>query len=118
MTAFSRLVTSILLLSIAPFTWATTDSCAVTEKTPDGFVALRSGPGVNFPIVRRVLPTDGLYGEFTECGKSVGGKVPVCDQTNNWLYVKKVCPLPGCKETGERYEGWVSKRFIRFVGCE
>ena len=97
---------------------ATINSCAVTEMTPDGFVALRSGPGVNFTIVRKILSTDGLYGDFTECGKIAGTKAPLCDRSGNWLYVAKICPLPGCSMTGEHYEGWVSRKFIRFVGCE
>jgi hypothetical protein len=97
---------------------ATTNSCAVTEMTPDGFVALRSGPGANFTMVRKILSSDGLYGDFTECGTSAGGKAPLCDRSGHWLYVAKICPLPGCSMTGERYEGWISRKYIRFVGCE
>jgi len=99
--------------------YATIDACAVTVTTPDGFVALRSGPGVNFSVVRKILPGDGLYGGFTECeqSKSAGGRAPVCDQSGNWYYVEKVCPLPGCSQTGQWYKGWVSRKFIRFIGC-
>ena len=118
MTHFRRIFVIAFFISIAGHAGATADSCAVTEMTPDGFVALRSGPGVSFQLIRKIFPTDGMYGEFTECGKSAGSKPPVCDQSGNWLYVAKVCPLPGCSMTGERYEGWVSRKFIRFVGCE
>lgn len=118
MTPHIRLLAIAFFILFASHARATIDSCAVTEVTPDAFVALRSGPGVNFTIIRKILPSDGLYGEFTECGKSAGTKAPVCDHSGNWLYVAKICPLPGCSMTGERYQGWISRKFIRFVGCE
>ncbi len=117
MTRHIRLFAITFFILFSSHARATIDSCAVTEMTPDGFVSLRSGPGVNFPIIRKILPTDGLYGDFTECGKSAGSK-DLCDRSGNWLYVAKICPLPGCSMTGERYEGWISRKFIRFVGCE
>ncbi len=79
----TRLLAISFFMLFSSHSGATIDSCAVTKMTPDGFVALRSGPGVNFTIVRKVLPTDGLYGDFTECRKSAGIKAPLCDRSGN-----------------------------------
>ena len=45
-----------ILLASVTTARATTDSCAVVLNTPDGFLALREGPGTHFRIKDKLSP--------------------------------------------------------------
>jgi hypothetical protein len=55
---------AIVMASIAA-AHATTDICAVVLNTPDGFLALREGPGAQFRIKDKLRPSEtlGITGE-------------------------------------------------------
>jgi len=49
----------LFLLAAALDTSATQTYCAVVRPTPDGFVALRAGPGADYRMVERLRPFAG-----------------------------------------------------------
>ena len=49
------------LVLIATPIYATSSWCAVSEKTSDGFINLRSGPGVKHSVVGKVIPSDVVF---------------------------------------------------------
>jgi hypothetical protein len=54
---------------------ATEDGCAVVLKAPDGFLALREGPGIDFPVIAKLSPGTFLYIDtrsYYEIGKRTG----------------------------------------------
>ena len=83
---------------------ATTDICAVVLNTPDGFLALREGPGTQFRVKDKLRPsqTVGTTGEDcfwhshgnVTCKKWI--KVFVDDQSG-WVRSKYIQPyVEGC----------------------
>jgi hypothetical protein len=46
---------------------ATEDFCAVVLKTPDGFLALREGPGTQFGVKARLVQGDVLFADTRTC---------------------------------------------------
>jgi hypothetical protein len=51
---------------------ATQDFCAVVRKTPDGFLALREGPGTWFPMKARLHQGDLLFADAKMHGRPPG----------------------------------------------
>jgi len=72
------LLTGIAALFLATGTaQATEDFCIVVTKTPDGFLALREGPGTQFKIIAKLKPgfpldADTAQGS-TECATLAAG---------------------------------------------
>jgi uncharacterized protein YraI len=77
---------------------ATLDSCAVVNWTSDGFLSLRTGPGVHFPEIMRIAS-----------GTVIGIDDPPHDPSGRWVHVF------GVYEGGRlvRVDGWVNQRYIR-----
>ena len=96
---------AILMASITA-TRATTESCAVVLNTPDGFLALREGPGTQFRIKDKLSPgqTVGITTEDciwhrrgnVTCSKWIKVRV---DYTSGWL-------------------GWVRSKYIQPAGSD
>lgn len=92
---------------------ATNTFCAVIEKTADGFVSLRSGPGVENSIVGKILP-DNLLWIGSETCRSDFGKAQ-CSPNGRWIFAERVfkppaTPLPNLK-------GWINATLIRQIAC-
>jgi hypothetical protein len=92
---------------------ATTTFCAVSERTDDGFVSVRQGPGVDFPALGRVVPSEQLMVAIENCRSDFGPMQ--CDEKGVWLFVERVYPIDSRARTP--LKGWVHRRFIRQVGC-
>ena len=100
---------AIVLVSITAAR-ATTPSCAVVLNTPDGFLALREGPGTQFRIKDKLRPSQ-IVGITTEdciwhrpgnvtCKKWVKVKAFLADDetpTPGWVRSKYIQPYTeGC----------------------
>jgi hypothetical protein len=77
---------------------ATLDTCTVVAWTPDGFLSLRTGPGVHFPEIMRlasgtIIAIDDLQG----------------DPARRWVHVTGVI-VDGRLVPAE---GWVNQRYLR-----
>ena len=55
------------LMALATSAEATEDFCAVVLKTPDGFLALRQGPGTRFPVKLKLHQGDVLSADTRRC---------------------------------------------------
>ena len=60
----------------------------VVQQTNDGFLNMRSGPGTNFDILRRMYP---------------GDRLRVLERQGNWLRV----------QTANGSKGWASHRYVK-----
>jgi hypothetical protein len=95
-----------ILMSSVTAARATTESCAVVLNTPDGFLALREGPGTQFRIKDKLSPgqTVGITTEDciwhrrgnVTCSKWIKVRV---DDTSGWL-------------------GWVRSKYIQPAGSD
>jgi hypothetical protein len=93
--------------------YATESFCAVTERTPDGFVALREGPGAEFKAKAKAVPSDQLIVATEHCRSDFGPLF--CDDKGAWLFVEEVIPVTAPSKSLAR--GWISARFVRQIGC-
>ena len=59
----------------------TEDFCAVVLKTPDGFLALREGPGTRFKVKTRLYRGDVLFADTRRCTID---HPSVCDPKMEW----------------------------------
>ena len=57
------LLTAVALLAFATTAHATEDFCAVVLKTPDGFLALREGPGTQHKMITKLEQGDFLLAD-------------------------------------------------------
>lgn len=104
---------SIATLSTRAF--ATEDFCAVVLKTPDGFLALREGPGAQFREKARLRQGDRLFADTRSC---MIGHPDICDETRKWTYVNYVPRLDGRLEEAKQFtQGWVARRFTQEFMC-
>lgn len=103
-----------LFLACANSAGATGTYCAVTERTDDGYVSLRSGPGVRYQTVAELLPSDYLWIDTGECRDTHGSLL--CDHSKKWVFVEKLFSLSG-NTSASQTVGWVNSRFIRVVAC-
>ena len=87
--------------------------CAVTEKTADGFVNLRGGPGPQYEILGRVFPSDFL-GVATEPCRSDFGQT-LCDLKGQWVFVEAVYRLSARNDS--TLKGWIKNSLIRQIAC-
>ena len=81
--------------------------CAVVNATPDGFLNLRTGPGVQFPATGKVLPSDLLEISKAECQNDV------CDRTHEWVFVKGTGRL--ADGLGGTTQGWVKAAGTAYI---
>jgi len=94
---------------------ATEDFCAVVLKTPDGFLALREGPGTQFREKARLRQGDVLFADTRTC---VIDHPDICDKTRKWTYVNYVPRLDGRLEEAKQFtQGWVVRRFTQEFIC-
>jgi uncharacterized protein YraI len=84
---------------------STADGCAVVLKTPDGFLNLRKGPGIQYPTIAQLKSGDILY---------VDDRLPCyetdCATNHNWLHVT------GTPKHPLTLDGWVSLKFVEVRG--
>jgi hypothetical protein len=91
---------------------ATSSWCATPKDTPDGFINLRSGPGVTHSIVARVTSTDVLLIDTGQCRDEFG---PMhCDKSGTWVFVESVYSV---KRENRTQHGWINSHFIRQIAC-
>jgi SH3-like domain-containing protein len=64
---------------------ATTDFCIVVTKTPDGFLALREGPGTQFKMMAKLKPG---YPLDADAGDAKWTRVWIADGRYAWVYTK------------------------------
>lgn len=112
MTQYLRLLTLSASLLVCSLTYGTGDWCATPIKTSDGFLNLRSGPGVNFQILGQVHNGDVLLIDTGQCRDDFG--TLQCDESGRWVFVQSV---DGLKESSSNQKGWVSSRYITSVLC-
>ena len=93
---------------------ATLDGCARVLPTPDGFLALRSGPGLRFTQSGRLIPGDKLWVTDMTCQRI--GRPTVCDESGRWMHVSSVRRLDEARSATT--EGWVSRRYLEMQECE
>jgi hypothetical protein len=82
----------VTLAALSTGAQATEDFCAVVLKTPDGFLALREGPGAQFRVKARLRQGDVLFADTRTC---VIDHPDICDETRKWTYVNYVPRLDG-----------------------
>jgi hypothetical protein len=93
-------VLAIVLASITA-AGATVDvECAVVLKTPDGFLALREGPGTQFEMKKKLKRGDFLV-------------LSPDDDGGKWVEVQ----AKPCMTCRPRTKGWVYRQFIQSFVC-
>jgi len=91
---------------------ATSSWCGVPDRTPDGFVNLRSGPAHYYSIVGRVVQSDSLLLDTGSCRTAFGSEH--CDESGKWSFVEQVHAKDG---THSLQTGWINTRYVRQIGC-
>ncbi len=71
---------------------ATTDGCAVVLNTPDGFLALREGPGIQFRIKDKLRPRQIVGIPTEDCNVTCNKWVKVLG-TSGWVRSKYIQPI-------------------------
>jgi len=107
----------ILGVSVAGITFtgahATIDFCVMVRNTPDGFLALREGPGTRFRIKEKLHPSEFLMADTSSCWSGV------CDETGQWMYINFVPRLDGRVDKATHFtQGWVARKFTTQVPME
>jgi hypothetical protein len=100
----------ILLLASQTSSYSTATFCAVTEKTSDGYVSLREGPGPQNRKLGEVLPSDLLMVATEQCRSDFGAQK--CDASGRWIFVERVYPIG---KSGPRQKGWILASLIRQI---
>jgi hypothetical protein len=85
---------------------ATTDACAVVLNTPDGFLALREGPGTQFRMKDKLRPSQTVVITGEDCFWHRHGNV-TC---NKWVKVFVGDKTPT--------SGWVRSKYIQPVNAD
>lgn len=94
--------------------FSTATFCAVTDKTTDGFVTIRDGPGTRYKSLGKLEPSNLLWVATEQCRSDFGPSL--CDTSGQWVFVERVfrvAPSPHAQ-----LRGWVNSRLIRQVACE
>src|SRR5262245_43411571 len=91
------LLTSIAALFLATGTaHATADFCVVVTKTPDGFLALREGPGTQFKMIAKLKPGFPLDADTGGGGLPKWTRVWIAERHSAYVYSKYIkhrdCP--------------------------
>ena len=91
---------------------ATADACAVTLKTPDGFLNLREGPGTEYEIVSKLYPGDNISVDSGMCDNINGQSI--CTD-GSWTRIRdEIATNDGIKMVTR---GWVATKYIRTTDC-
>ena len=109
-----RLVWIIPVSSMAfapPPSFASETFCAVTERTSDGFVSVRSGPGTDYNVLGKVHLSDFLYVGTERCRNDFGPTL--CSEDGRWVFVEEV------RKQSKVFvlKGWIKNSLIRQVTC-
>lgn len=107
-----RFLMIIVLSVLSSAAEATADGCAQVAETPDGFLALRTGPARAFEEVSRLRPGDRLWVDTATCAQV--GKTSACDP--RWVHVTSVRRIDN--GSGGYTQGWAHRRYLRFHDCE
>ena len=83
----------------------------MTERTPDGFVNIRQGPGVNYEILGKVLPSHFLWIGTEECRDDFGKML--CSRS--WVFVESVQAIGTLSPSP--LKGWIKESLVRAVAC-
>jgi hypothetical protein len=111
------IATALILPSIA---YATEDFCAVVSNTPDGFLALREGPGSQFRTIAKLHPGDHLIADTAQCGPLHGRTI--C-QNGGWTRITTMYSADykikfESDQSSMTFEpAWVATRYIRNTPC-
>jgi hypothetical protein len=81
-------ITIVWVLSVSA-ACSTETWCSVVKMSPDGFVALRAGPGVGYALIERLRPYEFLWMSTALCMKDL------CDENKEWLVVEGVPRIDG-----------------------
>jgi hypothetical protein len=107
------LLLAVCTAALATSAHATIDFCVVVRNTPDGFLALRKGPGTRFRMKARLKPGELLTADTRKC---MGENEPICDEKGQWTFINYVPRLDDGKK--ERFtQGWVATKFTTQTGC-
>lgn len=107
---------AVLFAALLPLSSSTASAtgtyCAVTERTSDGFVSVREGPGVQYRSLGRLSPSDLLWIGTEKCRSDVGPSL--CDEAETWVFAERVVTLQGVHSG---LKGWVRASLVRQVTC-
>src|SRR5215471_18971411 len=107
------LLLAVCTAALATSAHATIDFCVVVRNTPDGFLALREGPGTRFRMKARLKPGELLTADTRKC---MGENEPICDEKGQWTFINYVPRLDDGKK--ERFtQGWVATKFTTQTRC-
>jgi hypothetical protein len=103
---------------------ATADFCVVVTKTPDGFLALREGPGTQFKMIAKLKPGYPLdadtAGGGPECAEFAAGGEQA-PETRSEMARYDRCMKEAERWTrvwiAERRSGWVYSKYIKPRDC-
>ena len=110
MKSISLLVLAFATIMFANHAYGTEDFCLAVRNTPDGFLALREGPGSQFSIKERLQPGETLLADTRTCMDSI------CDETRRWTFINHIPRLDGKLETAKHHtQGWVATKFTNQV---
>jgi hypothetical protein len=104
-SAITALMTALFAFSMAAK--ASETFCAVTEKTNDGFVEVREGPGMHFSGLGKITISDFLYVGTEQCRNDFGPSL--CSSDQQWSFVEEVA--------GSKLKGWVRSTLLRRIKC-
>ena len=110
-----RFAAACLLTSIgsASPALATIDYCGTVRQSPDGFLALRTGPSTKFEAVLRLYPGDKVWLDTATCTSQRG--LYACDEFDRWRHVTSVRRIDA---RGQSFtQGWAHARFLAERPC-
>lgn len=88
------LAAAMLLGSAAP---ARATACCEVKRTSDGFLAMRSGPGARFALLKKIPSGDAVC---------FGSRDPDEPDTGHWIYGFYT------DASGQTYHGWVNDLYL------
>jgi hypothetical protein len=108
----TRLLGLAILMTSITAARATTENCAVVLNTPDGFLALREGPGTQFRIKDKLRPGQIITIPSEDCFWHRNGNVTCNKWTKVFVSDQAGPPLPFA--TGNFLgHGWVRSKYIQ-----
>jgi len=115
----AAIIAGCVVLSVlyAPGAHATEDFCAVVlkppakvvrdkEYNPDGWLALRQGPGTQYDIITTLRE-----GDFLEADTAMGDD----NNKHEWVHILSVPRING--KNGSYIRGWVRGKYIQDFAC-
>ena len=68
--------------------------CVAVQPTPDGYLNVRQGPGMNFKPIAKLVP---------------GQRISVDVQTDEWTHLTRIC------DEKEDLDGWVYNKYVKDI---